>query len=87
MIIVSCVLGTIFVLQNSQQVTFQLLVGSPIAIPLIFLMLIFFFLGFVLAFLLGLRSEARLKKQVKELKFALGVPEEKKESITEPQQE
>ncbi|MBL6988544.1 MAG: hypothetical protein ISR65_02125 [Bacteriovoracaceae bacterium] len=57
-------LGIVFVIQNSEHVVIQLVIGNPIRIRLIFLLLVFFAIGYLLAKFEGLHRERRFKKKL-----------------------
>lgn len=61
-------MGVIFVIQNSEHVSIQLFIGSPIQIRLIFLLMTFFILGYIAAYILGLKRESDFKNTIRQLK-------------------
>lgn len=70
-IIVLSILGTIFVLQNSDHVSLQIFFGNPIKIRLISLLLIFYAIGYVWSTVNSLNRHRRLTKEIKNLKSRL----------------
>ncbi|MBF0442674.1 MAG: LapA family protein [Oligoflexales bacterium] len=73
--ILLCVAAVVFIIQNSAPVEVIFLFGSPVKIPLVFLLLIFFMVGYVLAYLLDLKKEVRLKRTIRKLKNRLNMAE------------
>jgi uncharacterized integral membrane protein len=61
------VLGALFCVENSEHVPVGLIFGGPTRIRLIFLLLIAAGIGFVLAYLLSLVREIRLRKEIRRL--------------------
>lgn len=57
-------LGVVFVVQNSERVSIQLIIGNPISIRLVFLLLIFFALGYFRAKWENLHRERKLRREL-----------------------
>ncbi len=64
-IFILSILGIIFVIQNSDHINIQLLVGHPIQIRLIFVLLTFFLMGFFVAYIRGLKKENDMQRKLK----------------------
>ena len=71
--ILLCVAAVIFVIQNSSPVEVLFLFGSPAKVPLVLLLLIFFIIGYVWAYLRDLKKEVRFKKKIKSLRSKLNM--------------
>jgi len=70
-IIILSILGTIFVIQNSDHVSLQIFFGTPVRIRLIFLLLVFYAIGYVWSTVNSLNRQRRLAREVKNLKNRL----------------
>ena len=69
--ILLCVAVVIFCFQNSSPVEVLFLFGSPARVPLVLLLMIFFIIGYMIAYLRDLKKEVRFKKKIRGLKSKL----------------
>ncbi|MBF0205527.1 MAG: DUF1049 domain-containing protein [Oligoflexia bacterium] len=71
LVIVLSILGTIFIIQNSDHVPVQLFWGNPISVRLVFLLILFYIIGYSWATFNLLNKQRRLRRQIKHLKIQL----------------
>jgi uncharacterized integral membrane protein len=64
----------VFGLQNSDHVSVSLVIGAPVQIRLVFLLLITAGLGYLLAYIHGIKREIALKKLARKQQVRAAVP-------------
>ncbi|MBF0106091.1 MAG: LapA family protein [Deltaproteobacteria bacterium] len=62
------VMAVIFTIQNSEHVDIQFIIGPAVKVRMIFLLMSFFVIGAVSAYIVSLKKEARLTARINELK-------------------